>query len=147
MSSKTHQVENPEFWHSREWDGDFFKAVVKKIQNLHVLQVCNRWRQLCDLVVAEGQPCDVLHPPQLRHVGLQWDQRLVREVQFSILDPCRLLQGLLDDLGGHDDTPWSELEPRWPNPKSACCPGVAYDERQPREQKRVPPTHTHRPTL
>jgi len=106
------QVEYPEFWHSRQRDGHLLQGVVEQVEDLHVLQVCYRRWQLRDLVVAEGQPRDVLHPPQLGHVGLQRDQGLVREVQLSILHPRCLLQGLLDDLGGHDDTPLSDLEPR-----------------------------------
>ena len=85
-----------------------FSSLVEQIwsfvvQDLEVLKIGHGRRQLCDLVVTQGQPGDVLHPPHSRHVGLKGDEGLVREVQFSILDPLGLLQGLLDDLGGHVD--------------------------------------------
>ena len=50
--------------------------------------------------MAEGQPCDVLHPPHLGHVGLQSHNGLVTEVNFRILDTFSLLNCLLEGSKG-----------------------------------------------
>ena len=51
--------------------------------------------------MTESQSGDVLHGPEPCHVRLQANQLLVTEVNLRILDPGRLLQRLLDDLGSH----------------------------------------------
>ena len=103
MSLKLQQIniyDLPKLWHARQRGRDLLQIVVEEVEDLQIVQVGHGSWNLGDLVVREGQPGDVHHVPEPRHL-LQVHEILVTEVDLGPGEALGLLKGLPDDLGRH----------------------------------------------